>query len=100
MVELSVSSVKSAFKTDAYKIGTGFTGFYFGVISKYMQGYANSKTPVVSMWAFTDFVANLFGKGIAKAINPTWTGSADSSFMPFNIFNKAIFAAIGLEILD
>jgi hypothetical protein len=100
MVELSISTVKSVFKRDEYKLGTGFAGFYFSVISKYIPGYAQNKTPVISAWAFSDFIANLFGPGIAKAINPSWTGGAQQSFTPFKIFNKALFAVVGLEILD
>lgn len=75
---------------------TGSAAFVVGVTSKYRS--QNSGWYPFNAYGMTDFVAQVFGRDVAKAMNPSWNGGASQTFNPGAAINKYTVAALILYL--
>jgi hypothetical protein len=91
-LELSTSSINSSL--GKYSEFLAIPGFMWGVTKNWAS--MNSGTYPFSYWGVCDVIASVLGKKAAKIINPNYTGGADFSFNPNEIFNNGTYAYIAL----
>jgi hypothetical protein len=77
---------------------TGFAGFMYGVTAKWKDYHTESGYPF-SADGVKDMIAQIFGRGAVKVIDPKWSGAADRTLNIGAVLNKGTFAAIGVYAL-
>jgi len=97
-VDLSAGSVSSSL--GKYKDFLAIPGFMMGATAKYAGISGQQSGYPFNMWGLCDTVASVAGPGVARIINPDYSGGAQASFDIGRIFNNGTYAYIGLVILQ